>query len=537
VPRPDRSRLGEYAAKGRDLGLRTLNRAPEQQQARALAATGTPSTGGPRVLILSPRGWSFHLQVEGVLGQALAERGAEVHVLTCGGGLPICDRKNTWQGPPLPCTSCTRYTEGSVTAHGHRHHELKAAWEADPGDGLPELDAMVLADLEQFERGDLPLGALTAIPARWFLLNSQLEGDPLAPGTVRDFLRAGELVARGVTRVVEDVEPDVVLLLNGLFFFESIAWEVCRQKGIDVVTYERGFLPHNLEFRRDMPACRHDMGALWDELAERPLTPAEDERLDTYLDGRRDRPHPIYDFWAGSSDEEPERRPGARLIAAFSNVTWDSAVLGTQRAFPSVKAWLDAVIDLAWRRPQDDVVLRVHPAETRQWGKQTREPVEEYLARAHPELPPNLLVIGSEDPRRSYPLMDACDVGLVLTSTTGLELALMGKPVVVSGMVHYGERGFTLDPSSPEEFHKMVDGVLDRPEDVEVHVDLARRYANGLFYVWPVNFPHVTEPHPGLARIRPRHRSELAEGADPDLDRICRGILAGGEFLPDLEPL
>ena len=143
MPQPDRRRLGEYAAKGRDLGLRTLNRAPEQQEARALASTGTPSTGGPRVLILSPRGWSFHLQVEGTLGQALAERGAEVHVLTCGGDLPICDRKNTWQGPPLPCTSCTRYTAGSVTAHGHRHHQLKAAWEADPGDGLPELDGMV----------------------------------------------------------------------------------------------------------------------------------------------------------------------------------------------------------------------------------------------------------------------------------------------------------------------------------------------------------------------------------------------------------
>ena len=458
--------------------------------------------------------------------------------MTCGGDLPICDRTNTWQGPPMPCTSCTRYTSGSVTAHGHHHHSLRAAWEADAGDGLPEIDAVALADLERFEKGDLPLGALTAIPARWFLLNSHLADDPLAPATVRSFLRAGDLVARGMARILDEVRPDVVLLLNGLFFFEAIAWEVCRQRDIDVVTYERGFLPHTLEFRRDMPACRHDMGALWDEVADRALEPAEEERLDAYLDGRRDRPHAIYDFWAGASDEEPDRRPGARLIAAFSNVTWDSAVLGTQRAFASTQAWLDAVVDLARRRPEDDVVLRVHPAETRQWGKQTREPVEAYLAQHHPALPANLLVIGSEDPRRSYPLMEACDVGLVLTSTTGLELALMGKPVVVAGTVHYRDRGFTLDPSSPEEFDKMVDRALDHAEelDADLDVEAARRYAHALFFTWPMDFPHVTEPHPGLARIRPRRRSELADGVDPALDRICRGILEGGDFLPDLAP-
>ena len=439
----------------------------------------------------------------------------------------------------MPCTSCTRYTSGSVTAHGHHHHSLRAAWEADAGDGLPEIDAVALADLERFEKGDLPLGALTAIPARWFLLNSHLADDPLAPATVRSFLRAGDLVARGMARILDEVRPDVVLLLNGLFFFEAIAWEVCRQRDIDVVTYERGFLPHTLEFRRDMPACRHDMGALWDEVADRALEPAEEERLDAYLDGRRDRPHAIYDFWAGASDEEPDRRPGARLIAAFSNVTWDSAVLGTQRAFASDPG-------LARRRGRSGPSAprgRRRPA-----GPPRRDPpvgqadpgAGRGVPRAAPPrgLPANLLVIGSEDPRRSYPLMEACDVGLVLTSTTGLELALMGKPVVVAGTVHYRDRGFTLDPSSPEEFDKMVDRALDHAEelDADLDVEAARRYAHALFFTWPMDFPHVTEPHPGLARIRPRRRSELADGVDPALDRICRGILEGGDFLPDLAP-
>ena len=54
MPLPDRQRLDEYAAKGIDLGRRTLKIAPEQLQARALDKTGRRAEGGPRVLTAAP---------------------------------------------------------------------------------------------------------------------------------------------------------------------------------------------------------------------------------------------------------------------------------------------------------------------------------------------------------------------------------------------------------------------------------------------------------------------------------------------------
>ena len=298
-----------------------------------------------------------------------------------------------------------------------------------------------------------------------------------------------------------------------------------------MVTYERGLLPHTLEFRRYLPACRHDMGALWEDVADRPLDERQDAHLDEYLEGAETGPIP-----STTSGREPttRRRIGGRGQADRRVLGRDLGLRRTRRA-----AGLRFHPGLAGRRRRPGapaapgrVVLRVHPAGTRQWGKQTREPVEGYLAQAHPDLPPNLTVIGSKDPRRSYPLMEACDLGLVLTSTTGLELALLGKPVIVAGQVHYRDRGFTLDPSSAEEFDKMVNHALEHPQSVGADVALARRYAHALFFTWPMSFPQVTEPYAGLARIRPRHRAELADGADRDLDRICDGILGGGDFVP-----
>ena len=54
-----------------------------------------------------------------------------------------------------------------------------------------------------------------------------------------------------------------MLLLNGLFFFEAIAWWICRDRGIDVVTYERGFIKETLVFRRNQAACLYEMDDLW----------------------------------------------------------------------------------------------------------------------------------------------------------------------------------------------------------------------------------------------------------------------------------
>ena len=41
--------------------------------------------------------------------------------------------------------------------------------------------------------------------------------------------------------------------------------------------------------------------------------------------------------------------------------------------------------------------------------------------------------------------MDSSDLGLVYSSTTGLELALYGVPVIAAARIHYADKGFTID--------------------------------------------------------------------------------------------
>ena len=426
----------------------------------------------------------------------------------------------------MPCRSCRGYTERSIEAHGFAPTLLADAWRDDDAAAWPELDELGLDELAEVQLDGLPLGAAIDVPAKWFLLRARLDGDPLGPFTVRQFLVAARRVAAGFAAGLDRHRPDVVVMLNGLFFFEAVASALCRRRGIDVVTYERGFRPGTVFASRGEPASRYEIGAAWAAVADEPLSTAQDAELDRYLAERRRTGHPIFDFWGEARHETPQKGEG-RLACLFTNVTWDSAVIGREGAFPSIQAWLDAAVAVAEARPADQLVIRIHPAEVRMSGKVTREPLADHLVQRAGRLPPNVRVIPPEDPVSSYDLLDACDVGLVLTSTVGLEAALAGKPVMVAGTPHYRGKGFTVDVDTVRGFQEQAGRLLDDPASLSVDVPRARRYAHAFFFDVPIEFPWVSEPVPGLARLHVDHPDQLGPGAHADLDRLCDGILEG----------
>jgi hypothetical protein len=366
---------------------------------------------------------------------------------------------------------------------------------------------------------------------KWFLMRSDIDDEPLAALTYRRFLRSARVIANALRGALERSRPDIVIACNGLFLFESIAVALCKQRGIDFVTYERGLIKETLVFRRGEAACLLDASDVWSRWRDVPLRPEEDARLDAYLGDRRHGRKTIDRFWKDPLFEGVERRGGGRLATMFTNLTWDSAVIGRERAFPSMRAWIAETVELFRSRPGDQLVIRVHPAEVRLPGKMTREAIEPFLARRFTVLPPNVTVIGPDDDRSSYSLREQRALGLVYSSTTGLEMAMAGKPVVVAGETHYRGKGFTVDPATPQEFRDTVIGLLDRPETSRPDIEMARRYAYFLFFRLPVGTPGVEEHVLGLARLT-AEPGDLAPGADVDLDRICDGILNGGDLGP-----
>ena len=487
------------------------------------------SMKGERILIATMRDWAVHVHFEALIGRSLKLSGAEVAHVTCGGGLPICDRVNTWEGPPMPCGSCTKYVNSSLKAHGAKFSLLSDQWGST---NWPELDNMNLEDLKSVSYRGLPLGSLVEIPVKWFLLGETLEKDPLATSTYRMFLKSARAITDAAESAIDSFLPTQVLLLNGLFLFESIIWEICRSKNISVVTYERAFIIDTFVFARDDAAGFYKMNDVWKSWSTQKLSLDEESRLDQYLGDRQLGLRTSDDYWTNVKDGKIRRTRSGRRAVLFTNLVWDSAVLGQDVAFESIVDWVVAAIEEFRDRPNDELIIRIHPAETKLSGRESREGIEEEVRNRLTSLPENLIIIPSTDPTSSYDLMREADFGLVYSSTTGLEMVLTGKPVVVAAQTHYRDKGFTIDIDSNKDFSHAIEQLCQDPLAFTPNQQLVRRYAYLFFFRASFVNMGVTEPIRGLVSLEVDDPTTLLDAEKSETQRFLASMLSRGTFNP-----
>jgi hypothetical protein len=494
--------------------LRSLGRSSLALEEPRAPASSAP----PRILIASLRAWTTHNAYESVLAQALRLRGAEVALLTCGSGQPLCEIGWARRGWPLPCDRCGWYTDRVADAAGLRQYRLAEhfPWGPDARRAPASPPASPAAD---------PSGT-AAISLAWMLKSTDVGASPDGEEMGRDFAVAAAGVASAAETVLEDYRPDAVVVLNGLFAAESAIREVALARQIRVVTYEMAPREGALVFSAGVPAPLYDTDEPWREARERPLSDAEraavEEMLAARSEGRAAHERYFDDPLADPRRlrAELEIPEGSRVVSMFTNLAWDSAVVGRDLAYDSMLDWIRDAVRIAGGLDGVTLVVRAHPAETR-WG--TMQPV----AAALEDVPANVRVIGPEKAISSYALLEISDLVLAYTTTVGLEAAVRGIPVAVAARTHYRERGFTEDLDSPEELAALL-----RPGDwslSEEGVELALRYAYLFFFRCMVPFPLVRASH-GKPGSVPSDASALAPGAEPNLDFICDRILDGGGF-------
>jgi hypothetical protein len=542
-------RMREAWGRGREaaafVGLPRPFDPPEFADLRKIAASASPpDSGASRVLFLSWRGWSTHLAIETVLAHAVLRRGGEPIFASCGGRLPICDVMPIEAAPPMPCHSCREYAFGAVRAAGF---DIVALHDAiDVGAAVKAARERVAAlttvrQCEDFVADGLPLGRLVRISVAWFLSRGTLPDTPQVIDTYRSFLASGIVVAKGLNGILERVNPDRVFMLNGTFFAENIMAALATERGLPFGTYEKGLIHDSIVMTPGAAACYLKVpDSAWQDARQIPLTGDESEALDAYLGERRRGGGTLDNFWrdgvedVGRVRRELRLEAGRPLVVMFCNILWDSAVLEKDIGFSSMGEWVVQGIRWAQAHPEVDLVVRIHPAEVQLRNHPTRERMVEHISSRVPTLPANVRVVPADDPTNSYVFMDEASLGLIYTSTVGLELAARGIPVLLAADAHYRGRGFTLDPVTSAEYWETADRLLRSPPDEHERQrvrELARRYAALFFFRFHTVLDAVHEPGRSRPQVRVAAATDLDPGRDPALDRIVAGILEGASVV------
>jgi hypothetical protein len=294
--------------------------------------------------------------------------------------------------------------------------------------------------------------------------------------------------------------PDTLIVPNGSILEMGAVYTVARHLEIPVVSYEFGEQTGRIWTAHNREVMRQETDELWAARRAQPLTPAQDEQIRALFAARQGGQlwENFSRRWQGQANQGAEAaraqlgldaRP---IVLLAANVIGDSLTLGRQVFTESMTAWLERTVQDFAKRPQAQLVLRIHPGERFTGGPSVAEVVNHALPGLARGEYPHIHLVGATAPTNTYDLAALADLGLVYTTTVGLELAMSGAPVIVVGRTHYRDRGFTLDPTSWDDYTAALDGVLADPAAARLtaaQVEAAWNYAYRFFFEYPQPFP------------------------------------------------
>lgn len=483
-------------SRGLEGALRLVGMSPELLRARKLKVGTIPDLANRHksrtVAILTPRSWAYHANFESIVHNTLLSHGARVVHYTCGGDREYCDRVHIHDFGPPPCFTCKRLNTKTLNAHGVQPIELQDGMAL----GIDDFNTKTLEELLCYRWEGIPLGELVVTSVRWFLCSEDLSTDPLSLVFLRSALREGRRFIQQLAIRIEVDRPDVIFMLNGQFFFERLATHYAELQGIRVVTYERGYDKGSIFVSTDGPASRYETKETWPQVSERVLDPQQDAKLDSYLTDRTFGRRSIANFWP---DPVFSRRDGNYSVL-LTNVVWDTAAQNRGACYPDQRSWLQDVVSWYGSHPEHHLVVRIHPAEVRVPGAKSREGAADVVRQIAGMPFPNVEIVEPNDPQSTYPLIDGAQLVHVFASTVGLESAIKGKPCLVAGDAQFAFKGFTFEPSNPEEYRASCEKFLKFPPHVDVR--RARNFAYFFFFEAQARLDEViSEPQAGLVRL------------------------------------
>ena len=257
-------------------------------------------------------------------------------------------------------------------------------------------------------------------------------------------------------------EIDLFVVANGTTFETARFCRAAQDVGIPVNSYEKfsfrnvRVLTHGGNFQsfddlRTAWESRERLGYLED-----PFYSKAAERAARLL---QERKAASLATWAWALQKAPPQTPVESLAAAglpdlrrfvlvCPNIPYDAGYAGLVTVFPSMRAWLVTTVEALLQNSDIDVVVRAHPGEGSYWaGKESSaDALAQFIGH------PRLHFLAHDANVNTYGLMEACSFGAVFSSTTGLEMAMLRKTVIVGSEVYYARKGFTIDTSNPLDY-------------------------------------------------------------------------------------
>jgi hypothetical protein len=501
-------------------------------------AAADPSKG--TLLFWVPGGMPLLLHVEMSIAAAMKLRGYNVHAVICNSPYRGCAIRTVQEGVPISkwrdvCPSCVRKTTAVLETMGIPFSYNGDFLTDEERDELWHSTADVTWDtLDTLEWNGLNVGKNVRSSITRYLQGAALTGHE---AIVREYAYSGLVQACAAARAYDRFDPWRIFMSHGTYIDWGPALHTAFNRGIPVTGWKASYLSWHFYLRHVEDPRRIDFKKLsrtcWDEIRSKDLTPEEEARLDKFL---VDRYHNKVSFDMKSlktyrkdvSELKKKYAPADKPVwAVLAHINWDSVSDYAPMAYPSFDDWMVDTIRHAITIPDVQWLIKVHPIEA--WDNPASG-VQRLIEREFPTLPDHVRVIPAEEDISPANMFELIDGGVTVYGTAGLELALMGKPVILGGEAHYGGLGFTHEGLTPILYRELLRKAATlTPLNEQQRADV-RKYAYSHFVQRQIPLEIVHDPSTEWWGLQHEKRELLLPGNDPFIQFVCDCLVNGHDF-------
>jgi glycosyltransferase involved in cell wall biosynthesis len=495
-----------------------------------------------RILIFSPYAlWGIHTIYERTIADACQIRGAKLEYLLCDGILPECDLHwESKENAPRPFDLCQRCQAkakadmreidipachlGAFVTQRERTAILEWAQSLAPSgfrnasfDGALVGQWVLASVISYFRKYPPDLD-------EWRVVN-----------VYRGFLYSAAIVAKALRNYLEKNQVDAALLFNGRQSIMRVALELFRERGIRVLTHERAeYCRGHINLRPDTHCMSlKPFQELWKMWADVPLKQEELESAQKWLNERQTGVNLAWIPFNRSSKPDSSLRsrlnlsPERPLWVLFTSSTDETAGDPDMKGpFESQYQWVCDVVRWVAKRSEVQLVIKIHPnLGGNSYIGEASDELQLYKAM-QATLPVNVRIVLPGDPVNTYALTKAADLGLTFGSIVGLEMAMLGKPLLLASRAIYENASKVLTIRSRQSLPASLEQCLHVSTNREIQRQ-AFRLAYYYMSKFEMEFNALSVLNIYEAKANYTRSADLEPGKDITLDRLCGYLIDG----------
>lgn len=411
-----------------------------------------------------------------LLAKFYLRKGFSPVILACNASVPVCQKENFLRNRkfnPFFCHECYSGYRSLSEGTGINIVYLSQLKDTEiiqkineSKEGIIKLNT--IEDCTEYCFGDIPVGKIASKSVLRYFLKGSFTGESKEINIYRKFLLTVVELSLLYDKYFKSISSGAKAIIpNGTLAQESLFRLFCSRTGTGYITYENYMGSDTVIYKKNDEVMKLN----WqNELRQYDFSKVSnsdlEERVSQFFSELKIGKHKYAVLNKGSNPETGKKY--GRYACAFTNLNFDTAVIGKHTIFKDMEDWLCSLVDY-WEGIEYDIrlVIRIHPAEIKM-RTGTKEFMGDKIQRRIRS--DKIVLIDSTDTVSSYDLLESMEYGLIYSSTIGIEIANMNKPCIVAGKPYFINQPFVITPAGkPDYFNiinqlnrKVIDFIPDR---------------------------------------------------------------------------